>query len=46
MKKILAIVLALSMICCIFAGCGNSAPAAEAAPEAPKAAETETPKAE
>lgn len=39
MKKILAIVLALSMVLCIFAGCGNSAPAATEAPAAPAATE-------
>ena len=47
MKKILAIVLALSMICCFFAGCGNTAaPAATEAPAAEAPAATEAPAAE
>ena len=48
MKKILAIILALSMVCCLFAGCGNTAaeepaPAPEVKEETPVAAEPEAP---
>lgn len=52
MKKILALILALSMVCCLFAGCGSTpseepapapAPAPEAKEEAPVAAEPEAP---
>ena len=49
MKKFIALILAMAMIACMFAGCGSSAPAATQAPatEAPAteapAAETEAP---
>lgn len=48
MKKILAIILALSMVCCLFAGCGNTAaeepaPAPAVKEETPVVAEPEAP---
>ena len=42
MKKIIALVMALAMVACLFAGCGAKAPATDApAADAPAAAETD-----
>ena len=46
MKKVFAMVLAVAMMACMFAGCGSSAPASTAAPAASAAPASEAPASE